>query len=154
MQKTVIATVLLLMLMGCTIMQMQKENREAEAQIAQKEARLSELESERERLEQHRALLAERLDRTALTSRQLNEELDHLIRKNRQLAAMAEQQGQDIDAIKQEIEALEEKQSVLSRMTVSGDAEAVKEQKILALQQEIRNYLLLGLKSKHRKSLQ
>ncbi len=154
MQKLKIPIIVVFLLMGCTIMQMQEEISDTEGRIAVKEAQLSGLEAQRERLEKHQALLVEKLDRTKLTAQQLNRELDQMIRQNRQLATMAAKQGQGIEEIRQEIEALEAKQAELSRMAASGDAEAAKEQQILALQQEIRNYLMLGLKSKHRKRLQ
>lgn len=154
MRKAAIPIIVMFIIMGCTIMQMQEEISETEGRIALKQAQLSELEAQRERLGKHQALLVERLDRTKLTAQQLNRELDQMIHQNRQLAAMAEEQGQEIEEINQEIEALEAKQASLARMAASGDAEAAKEQQILELQQEIRNYLLLGLKSKHRKRLQ
>ena len=153
MQKAAIAIVVVFMAMGCTIMEMQKENRAAEERIAAKEARLGELEAESARLEKQRALLAEKLEQTTLTSRQLNNELDQMIRENRRMAAMTEKQGRDIEGITQEIEALEAKKAALSRMEASEETDAAKKQKIQALQQEIRNYFLLGLKSKHRKNL-
>lgn len=153
MQKTAISIIIAFILTGCTILQMQKEIDATEERIAQKEARLREFEAERERLEQHQALLVEKLDQTKLTSQQLNREIDQLIRQNRQLKALAERQGQDVEEIRQEIDALEAKQASLSRTTASGDTEAAKQQKILTLQQEIRNYLLLGLKARHRNTL-
>jgi chromosome segregation ATPase len=154
MQKAAVMSIAVFLLIGCTIMHMQAEIKESEQRIAQKEARLRELEAERTRLEKNQALLVEKLDRTRLTAQQLNEELDRMIRQHRHLAGMAEKQGQDIEAIKQEIAALEGKQELLSQTAASGDTDAAKAQKISELQQEIRNYLLLGLKSKHRKNLQ
>jgi chromosome segregation ATPase len=154
MQKAPIAIIAVFILAGCTIVQMNKEISETEARIARKETRLGELEAERGRLEQHQSLLVEKLEQTRMDSRQLNEELDQLIRRNQKLAAMAERQGQDITEIRREIEALEARQAALSRMDTSGEDNAAKAQKIKALQQEIRNYLLLGLKSRHRRNLQ
>ena len=154
MQKATLIVMALFILMGCTIMQMQEENKETEARIAQKEAQLSDLEAERERLAEYQAQLVKKLDQTKLTAQQLYDELDQLIRQNRQLVAAAEKQGQEVAQIKQEISALEAQQSSLSQLTASGESDAAKKQEIQELQQEIRNYLMLGLKSKHRKSLQ
>lgn len=142
-----------LILTGCTIMRMQKEIKDTEDRISQKEAQLSELETQSARLEEHQTLLVEMLDKTRLTSRQLNDELDQLIQQNRQLAVMAQKQGRDIEQIKQEVKTLEAQQASLAKVAASGDSETIKAEKIQALQNEIRNYLLLGLKAKHRKNL-
>ena len=153
MAKTAIAITIALIMAGCTLMQMQAENAETEARIAQKEERLNELEAESERLEAQKARLAERLDKKRLTGQQLKKELDQLIRRNQKLAAMAKARGQDTADLKEEIEALEAKQAALSQAQASDDTEAIKKQRIQSLQEEIRNYLLLGLKSKHRSRL-
>lgn len=153
MQKTVITIIAMFVLTGCTIMRMQEEIRDTQDRIVQKEAQLSELELQNARLEKHRELLVEMLDQSRLTSQQLNDELDRLIQRNRQLAAMAKEKGRDIEQVKQEIKTLEKQQASLADVTASGESEAIKAKKIEALQKEIRNYLLLGLKAKHRMDL-
>ncbi|BBO81628.1 hypothetical protein DSCO28_21940 [Desulfosarcina ovata subsp. sediminis] len=154
MAKTLFGAMFFLILTGCTLMQMQHENEILQARIDKKEGQLEALQQETRRLDEKQRQLAVELKKRTLTLNQLNTELDTLVSQNRQLVAMGKSQRRDMSQVEAEILALESKQKELADLKTQALPSSAKAEKVAQLQEEIRNYLVMGLKSKHRQNLQ
>lgn len=154
MNNKLVLLIALIFLMGCTIVEMQKENQLAQNRITQKEDQLDALEIERQRLVDTQRDLVAKLDEGQLTLTQLNAELDGLIRQNEQLVRLKKERQEDEQDVKLEIQNLKARKRELALLEKEKLSETSKAKEIKVLQEEIRNYLILGLKSKHRQNLQ
>jgi predicted nuclease with TOPRIM domain len=152
--KGLIGILVSLILVGCSLIEMKHENEMIQGRIDTKEGQLEELQREAQRLEEEQRRLADELGTRRLTLNQLNQELEILISQNRQFEAMGKRQHQKMDQVEAEIANLELKKNELVQIEAQSIASSAKEEKIAQLQEEIRNYLILGLKSKHRQNLQ
>jgi septal ring factor EnvC (AmiA/AmiB activator) len=150
---TSIMCFVLLLLFGCTVMQIREENKQAELRIASKEKILSDeeikaqqLKQQRDDLEKEKERLLLELDTKQMTLDELFADLEKLERENARLQKQSEKTSiqeqnlaQQLRHYKEEITELRGDQPISS---------ADKARRIEELKEEIRNYLRLGLDKK------
>jgi chromosome segregation ATPase len=149
--KNIIAAVFsVILLAGCALKQMRDDNIALQHQIAQKEKQLHELEEENRQLAEKERLLMQKLEAGKLNLNQLQSELDELIIENQQLVRLKNVHQKDVDALERAIDNMKKSRKKITELQQHDAALSLKQQKIKALREEIRQYLKIGLKEKYR----
>jgi chromosome segregation ATPase len=150
MKNTIAAVLSAILLAGCALKQMRDDNIALRHQISQKEEQLHELEVENRQLAEKERLLMQKLETGKLNLNQLESELDELIRENQQLVRLKNEHQKNVNALEHAIDNMKKSRKKITELQQQDAALSLKNKKIKALREEIRQYLKIGLKEKYR----
>lgn len=150
MKNIFIFQLITIVITGCALLDMKKENQALRDSLVLKENQLDEVKKQHLLLFEKEKHLVNDLETKKMTLGQLDYELDELIKENKQLASLKKEHQKSTKEAEQSIRKLKESKMRIAELERQDAMLSKKEIEIQALRNEIRQYLKIGLKAKYR----